>query len=235
MSTRIFGLVQARMGSTRLPGKVILDLAGKPMIEHIFDRMRRVRGVAGIVLATTQDSRNDDLDRYARAAGIPVWREREEDDIAARLHHAAALVDADAVLKVNGDCPLIDCDVLAQLVDAYLGGDVMYVSNKQTWTWPKGLSAEVIDAAALRWCHDNLTATVDREYVADWIKAHPSQFPARAVESGLSLGHLDWMVDTPEDMEWMRQVFADLYRPGGYFGLQDVLAYLKRTPACGAA
>jgi spore coat polysaccharide biosynthesis protein SpsF len=228
MSKRVFGLVQARMGSTRLPGKVMLDLAGKPMVEHIFDRLRRVRGVSGIVLATTQDNRNDNLARYAQAAGITVWREPEEDDIAARLYNAATLVDADAILKVNADCPLIDCDVLGRLIDAYRGGHVAYVSNKQTWTWPKGLSAEVIDMAALRWCHENLTAATDREYVADWIKARPSQFPAHAVESGMSLGHLDWMVDTPADMDWMRRVFDELYRPDEYFGLQAVLDYMKQ-------
>src|SRR3989304_2895228 len=140
--TRIAGLIQARMGSTRLPGKVMLDLAGKPMVGHIIDRLQAVPGLCGIVLATTVDSRNDGLVEYARSRGLSVYRAQGEDDIAERLAGAAKLMRADAILKVNGDCPLVDPEVLWRLVAAFeSAGDADYASNKIIWTYPMGLTA----------------------------------------------------------------------------------------------
>ena len=235
MSTSIHGLVQARMASVRLPGKAMCDLVGKPLIWHVFDRLRRVTGLDGVVLATTGDPRNDGLVRFAEAEGVLVHREDVEDDIAARLAGAAASASADAVLKVNADCPFIDPAVLKVLVERFRatpGAD--YVSNKVVWSYPKGLSAEIISARAIDWCSHNLTTPNDREYMADYIRDHRQRFTVVSVESDHRLGHLDWMVDTPADLAWIQTVFGALYSEGECFGLHDVLAYLniaERTKA----
>ncbi len=214
------------MGSTRLPGKVMRDLAGKPLVGHIIERLRAVPGLCGIVLATTADPRNDALADYALGLGTAVYRAKGEDDIAERLVGAAHLARADAILKINGDCPLVDPAVLARLVTAYeAAGNADYVSNKIEWTYPLGLSAEVIRTKALEWCDVNLSAAEDRELVANWIKDHPERFKQISVTSGRSLSHLNWSVDTPEDFAFVERVFSALYPADPVFGLDAVLAF----------
>ena len=218
------------MASTRLPGKAMADLVGKPLIWHVFDRLRRVPDLDGLILATTSDARNDGMVRFAEAEGIVVHREDGEDDIASRLAGAVALADADAVLKVNADCPLIDPAVLKILVDRFRATPrADYVSNKIVWSYPKGLSAEVLSARAIAWCNDNISAPHDREYTVDFIRDHGEKFSVVSVESGHCLGHLDWMVDTAADLDWVRIVFESLYREGECFGLADVLEFLDMT------
>jgi spore coat polysaccharide biosynthesis protein SpsF (cytidylyltransferase family) len=232
---KIAGLVQARMGSTRLPRKVMLPLAGRPLVGHIFDRLRRVPGLSGLVLATTRDPANDPLAAFAAAEGALVFRARGEDDIAERLAGAAALAGADAILKVNGDCPLVDPAVLSLLVERYRLGDVDYVSNKIVWTWPEGLSAELIGRVALDWCDANLTTPADREFVANWIRDHGERFRVASVEGSRDLSHHRWTVDTPEDYAFMQRVFAALHPRDPVFGLDAVLAHLAAAADARAA
>lgn len=222
---RIIGLIQARMGSVRLPGKAMLPLAGKPVIWHIVDRLRRVRGLSGVALATTIDPVNDVLVAYASELGLPTWRETDENDIAARLHNSCEQFGATAILKVNADCPLVDPSVLTALVDAYRNAPVDYVSNKIVWSFPKGLSAEVISKNAIEWCFHNLIDSTEREYVTDRIKELDSKFTHNSILSNSNYAHLDWMLDTPDDYDFMRRVFDSLYIEGGCFGMQDVLKY----------
>ncbi len=229
---RIAGLIQARMGSTRLPGKVMLPICGKPLVGHVIDRLEAVAGLNDIVLATTADPRNEPLVAYARERGLVVHREEAEDDIAARLAGAARAVDADAVLKINSDCPLADVAVLQRLVDVFRrAGDADYVSNKIEWTYPEGLSAEVIATRALEWCDANLADPRCRELVANWIRDHGERFKTVSVTGDEDLSHHGWVVDTPEDFEFVTHVFEALYRDGELFGLHDILAFLARKDA----
>ena len=222
---RIAGLIQARMGSTRLPGKMMRDLCGKPMVGHIIDRLQAVPGLCGIVLATTTDPRNDEMIAYARARGLSVYRAEGEDDIAERLLGAAQLMRADAILKINGDCPLADPAVLARMVETWrASGDAQYVSNKIVWTYPEGLSAEVIATPALEWCDANLSDATDRELVANWIKNHPDRFKQQSVESGRDLGKLRWTVDTREDFAEVEAIVAKLGGGSRNFGLDEILS-----------
>lgn len=225
---RIVGLVQARMGSQRLPEKVMRPICGMPLIGHIFDRLQAVSRLDGIVLATTADPRNDLLVDYARRRGISVHREKAEDDIAARLHGAAALVSADAILKVNGDCPMIDPAILRRMLEAWNENpEIDYISNKIIWTWPEGMSAEVIGMPALQWCNDHLETAQDRELVANWIRDHTDRFARISIESGLD-GHAGFptlAVDTPEDLAEAERIFAALYGANPLFGFSEIAHY----------
>jgi len=224
----IVGLVQARMGSTRLPGKVMKSLAGKPLVGHIFDRLLAVRGLKDIVLATTLDPRNDKLVEYAEQYGVRVYRAVDEDDIAERLHGAAKMMAADAVLKINADCPLVDPNILEMLVETYHSKDgVDYVSNKIEWTYPEGLSAEVISTRALAWCDAHLLEDEDRELVVNWIRDHTDQFAQASVTGEQDLSQYGWAVDTPEDFILVEKIFNSLYVDDPLFGIENILAYLK--------
>jgi len=228
---KIVGLVQARMGSTRLPGKVMMPLAGKPLVGHIFDRLNAVRGLMGVVLATTFDPRNEKLVEYARQCGVWVYRAVDEDDIAERLYGAAKMISADAILKVNADCPLVDPTILGALVETYHSkDDVDYVSNKIEWSYPEGLSAEVISKRALAWCDAHLLGDEDRELVANWIRDHTDQFAQISVTGEQNLSQYGWAVDTPEDFVFVEGVFDSLYTEDPLFGMNQILAYVKSQP-----
>ncbi len=231
--TRLVGLVQARMGSIRFPGKVMQPLAGVPLVGHIFDRLLATPGVSGLVLSTTQDPRDDSLVAYARSRGIPADRGPREDDIADRLHRSAGLAEADAIVKVNGDCPLIDPAIIARMTQAWLADPALdYVSNKIVWTWPEGLSAEIISRRALAWCDDNLTDPADREFVANWIRDHPDRFRRLSIEGDRDLSAHGWAVDTPDDFDFVVRIFDALHQDGQIFGLEEILDLLEqqKTP-----
>jgi spore coat polysaccharide biosynthesis protein SpsF len=221
--TRIFGLVQARMGSTRLPGKVLKPLAGKPLIGHIFDRLKSI-DLNGVVLSTTQRPDDDDLVEYALSQGVEVYRGPRPDDLAERLHGAAASVNADAVLKVNSDCPLIDPALLTELLDVFRKDrELDYCSNKGVFTYPEGLSAEIIATRALEWCHLNLHTESDREFVANWIKEHTDNFKVASVVGPRDLTRYKWSVDTPADFEEVAAIFDACYSANPLFGLEEIL------------
>jgi len=226
--TRIVGLTQARMGSTRLPGKMMELISGKPMIGHIFERITKVPSLDEQVLATTIDPRNDEMVAYAESLGITVYRETEEDDIAARLCGAAKMMEADAILKINGDCPMIDTGVLEQLIQLFLNKtETDYASNKITWSYPEGLSAEVISTKALCWCDKNLKTDHDRELVANWIRDHVERFKVLSLQHKSDLSHHRWCVDTAEDLDFVRSVFNALYEKHPNFGLNEILDFIQ--------
>ena len=227
--TKVVGALQARMGSSRLPGKAMLPLAGRPLVWHMIDRMRRAGCCEEFYLATTADPQNDLLVAFCAAEGLGIVREREEDDLAARLHAVVARSGADYVLKTGGDCPLVEPAVMRGMTQTALREKSDFCSNRVRWTFPMGLSCDVLSASAIDWSHRNLRAPEDRELFATWIRDHPSQFKVTSYECAESLSHHSWMVDTPQDYLWMQEVFAALYRDGECFGMSDVLRYLKTT------
>ena len=229
MKQKVWGLIQARMGSSRLPGKVMMPLAGRPLVFHILDRLARMGELGGIVLATTVDRRNDPMIDFLRPYGLPVVRCPEEDDIAARLTMALDVTGADAFVKVNADCPLFDPKIASELLSRFLAAGADSGSNKTPATYPLGYSIEIVGARAIRWCNANLLATSHRELCIKWILDRPIQFPAVSITAAQDRSHMHLTVDTPEDYEVMRGIFAALYEPGKAFGLTEVLEFLARS------
>jgi spore coat polysaccharide biosynthesis protein SpsF len=225
--TNIIGIIQARMGSSRIPGKAMIDLAGKPLIWHMIDRMRRVKGITELILATTDDPRNKPLIDYCKSQGLKAFQHPEEDDLAGRISGAIRNVAGDIVLKTGGDCPLIDPAVLQKMVDiAVAEGNADFVSNRVQWSYPLGLSADVISRKAIEWCDKNLSKPEDRELFALYVRDHTERFKVVPVINGKDLSHHVWTVDEPEDLVFMRRIFDALYVKDQVFSMEDVLAFL---------
>ncbi len=228
----VIGVLQARMGSSRVPGKALLELAGRPLIWHMIDRMRRVRGLGALILATTMDPLNEPLVDFCLSEGLSVYRHPEEDDLAGRVAEAIRGIDGDLVLKTGGDCPLIDPQVLQDMVDtAIAAGDADFVSNRVEWSYPLGLSADVLSRRAIEWCKANLEDPEDREFFALYIRDHPERFKVIPVVRDDDLSHHGWTVDEPDDVTFMRDIFENLYVDGEVFGLNETLAYLSGKDA----
>ncbi len=223
----VVGVIQARMGSSRLPGKALRPLGGKPLVWHIIDRVRRADRCQQVILATTTDPRKEPLIEFAQQQGLDVVLEEEEDDLAARIAAAARRSGADYLLKTGGDCPLVDPDVMAKMVDLAVETQADFCSNRVRWTYPLGLSCDVMSSKAVLWCDENLTEAEDRELFALYVRDHPQDFVVTSFENDIDLSDLAWTVDTPEDYEDVGRIFDALYRDGTCFTLDDVLFFLN--------
>lgn len=227
---KINAIVQARMGSTRLPGKVMKVIEDKPLIGHIFDRLKKVKDIEKIFLATTVDSRNNSLVEYAMAERVEVYRHKEENDIIGRLYNILCLDNAIAFLKVNGDCPLIDPNIIIEGIAKYKkkkSPDIL--TNKTSNTFPLGFSYEIISAKAITWCNNNLKSKEDRELAILWIINNKKQFPKQcSISYKKNYGGHNLCVDTEEDWKLICLIFKNLYKENNYFGIEDVISFIKK-------
>lgn len=222
-------IVQARMTSTRLPGKVLLPLAGEPMLTRLLQRLRRVRRAHGIVVATTINATDDPIAALCAQQAVPCHRGSEH-DVLSRYADAARLHGADVVVRITSDCPLIDPALIDQVIAAYEEGGSDYVSNMLPPTWPYGMAVEVFSAAALAQAHAEATQAAEREHVTPFIYWHPERYRLRNVASPVDLSQHRWTVDTPEDYALVGRLFDHLMPNHPQFTQADVLALLDQHP-----
>ncbi|MDP2264421.1 MAG: glycosyltransferase family protein [Hydrogenophaga sp.] len=222
-------IVQARMTSTRLPGKVLLPLAGVPMLTRLAERLRRVQRADGIVIATTTNATDDPIAVLCTQLGVLCHRGSEH-DVLSRYADAARLHGADTVVRITADCPLIDPALIDQVIAAFEEGDSDYTSNMLPPTWPYGMAVEVFSAAALQRAHAEATQPAEREHVTPFIYGHPERYRLRNVASPVDLSHHRWTVDTPEDHELVRRLFETLHPLNPQFTQTDILALLDAHP-----
>lgn len=220
------------MGSRRLPGKVLKEIQGKPLIWHIAHRVSLVNGLDSIVLATTVDPLNDPMENYATSQGWLCHREVDEDDIAGRMYHTLTLAQADAILKVNGDCLLIDPQEMNLAFQKFESDNLDYLSNKVDRVVPWAASFEIISKKAITWAHENLETAEDRELTANYIKDRPDQFKSYSFVwediRNLKLNEFDLTIDTAEDFEKVDELFASLFQSNNAFGLKEFAKHLGR-------
>jgi len=235
MTRRVIAVVEARMGSTRLPGKALAEIAGRPMVAHVMERAAAVPGIDAVVLATTIDASDDALVAWARAAGWPTLR-GSVDDVLDRVYGALAAHPADAVVRVTGDCPLLDPAVSGRVVAALLAraGEVVdYASNVHPPTYPDGLDTEICSAAALERAWAEARRASDREHVTAYLWRHPERFRLVNVAHREDLSAHRWTVDTPADLDFVREVYTAL-GDARIFGMAEVLDLLRARPALAA-
>jgi spore coat polysaccharide biosynthesis protein SpsF len=201
-------LIQARMGSQRLPGKVLMDLGGKTMLERVVARTRRARRIDEIVLTTTTAKMDDVLVSQAVALDLPVFR-GEEDDVLSRFHSAAVAHGGDMIVRVTADCPLIDPQVIDKVVAVIERASTLdFVSNTLTRTYPRGLDVEACQFSALARAWRVAQKPFERAHVFPFIYSHPDKFVLRNVEEKDDHSHLRWTVDTAEDLKLIRALYA---------------------------
>jgi len=225
----IVAVVQARTGSTRLPGKVLADVAGRSMLARVCERLGRAGTVDGVIVATTTEPADRAVAAECARLGVPCFRGSEW-DVLGRYHDAAAAWGAEVVVRVTADCPLIDPEVVDRVVLAFLDARPDYASNTLERTWPRGLDIEVFTAAALARAHREARLPHEREHVTPYLYGHPQQFRLLAVTGPDRLGHLRWTVDTPDDLRLVREIYARLGSEG-VFSWRDAARLCKREPA----
>lgn len=221
---RTVAIVQARIGSTRLPGKVLMQLAGKPMVLHVLERAASIIGVNEVVAAVPTSPEDDDLASVIAEAGFRISRGSPE-DVLSRYVVAARATIADVVLRVTADCPLLSPEVSRRVLEHFVECD--YASNTLERTFPRGLDTEVTATSILELAHREATTVSEREHVTPYIWRNPARFRLRQVTDLPNRSNLRWTVDTPEDMMLAVAVYDDL---GPDFEYGDVLDLLARRP-----
>ena len=224
----ILGIIQARMGSTRLPGKVLAEIAGQPMLHHVVNRLQNAQLVEKVVVATSQELGDDPVAALCVKHDIPCFR-GSETDVLDRFYKTARQHKAAAVVRVTGDCPCLDSAVVDKVITAFEKSGCDYAANILVYTYPDGLDVEVFSMQALEAAWKKARLPADREHVTPFIRTSEA-FSRINVEneSKLPFKDLRLTVDEPQDLEFVRELYARLDNP--CFGLPEVLDLLQKEP-----
>ena len=229
--------MQARLGSSRLPGKVLLPLAGKPMLWHIVDRLRRAPGVAGVGVATSDRPGDEPLREFCRAEGIPVFA-GDERDVLDRFYRAAVTFGGDPVIRVTADCPFVDPEIIGRLVAQYHAGQYDHFAvatgsvahGSKDARFPDGLDAECIRLAALEKAWKEATEPSDREHVTPYLYRVAGRFRNGMLPAAEHHGDLRWTVDHAADFAVVEKVYEALWRADRPFLMPEILAFFAAHP-----
>jgi spore coat polysaccharide biosynthesis protein SpsF len=226
----ILAILQARMSSTRLPGKVLRPILGRPMLDWQIDRIKRSKAIDRLVVATSQEPSDDAIQSFCDARGVPCYRGALH-DVLARFHGAVgAFGPAEHVIRLTADCPLIDWTVIDAAVALQRSEGSDLAGNVINRSYPDGLDVEVVSASALDRAHREATNPGHREHVTQYIYHHPETFRLAHLTQAPDLAALRWTVDTPADFEMVEKVFAGLADLDNNFLQQDVLDFLDKHP-----
>lgn len=226
----ILAVLQARLTSTRLPGKVLLPLAGAPMILRQIERVKRARRIDDLLVATSVEPSDDPLAERLQAEGVEVRRGPLE-DVLARFAGAVSGRPADHVVRLTGDCPLSDPEVIDATIAHHLAQAADYTHNRYDPSgYPKGQDVEVISAAALRRTAAEDHSPEAREHVTWAVRNAPDQYRVARLDPPVDEGQVRWTVDTPDDYEFVRRVYEGLYPANPAFSSDDVRAFVRARP-----
>ncbi|MBN2328959.1 MAG: glycosyltransferase family protein [Candidatus Omnitrophica bacterium] len=228
--TNIMAVIQARMGSTRLPGKVLMEIGGKPALYHVVSRVRKAAAIDRVVVAATRNPIDDPLQACCETLGVACFR-GDEDDVLDRFYQTAVQYPADVIVRITADCPLLDPNVTDHVVHAFLEGQCDYASNTQVCTYPDGLDTEVFSFQALERAWREARLLSEREHVTPYIKNHPEIFRLKSVENDCDLSALRWTLDEPTDLEFIRAVYENISCE--FFGMEEILTLLQSHPDIG--
>ncbi|MDK1028770.1 MAG: glycosyltransferase family protein [Anaerolineae bacterium] len=247
MSYHVVAIIQARMSSSRLPDKVLLDIAGQPMLAHVVARTSRATNIDQVLVATTTDASDDPIAAWCDSKGIGYTR-GSQNDVLDRYYQAASHAKADLVVRITADCPVIDPFLIGDCLNTLLDGSYDFTCNRlpPPWgrTYPIGLDTEVCTFSALKKAWEHSTESLHREHVMPYLyegvmlKPKEKNLTAGVSQRGFNIaqlqhtpsyGHMRWTVDTPEDLEFMRLLF-DHFNGRDDFTFQELLDLVQNEP-----
>lgn len=229
--SKVVAIIQARMGSIRLPAKVMMELCGKTVLEHVINRVKRAKEIDEIVIATTILDRDDIIADEAARCGVKYYR-GSEDDVLSRYYEAAKENNADIIVRITSDCPLIDPNIVDSIVKYYKNSNYDIVTNAgidlTQRTYPRGLDTEVFSFATLKEAYERATEKHQREHVTPYIYENSNKIFIYKIDIDFSMYR--WTLDTPEDFELISKVYDELYSENDIFLFDDILELFQRRP-----
>lgn len=225
---KITVMIQARTQSIRLPNKVLASIENQSLISHIIERLKSSKTVEQIILATSSRKEDDRLVEIANKWKISSFV-GDENDVLSRFYHAAVKFNADPIIRITGDCPLVDPDLLDKMMKLYLKNSYDYVSNTITPTYPDGLDIEIFSIDALTKSFNEAKLESEREHVTPYIWKNPEKFHLYNFKNSEDQSEFRWCVDEQEDLELIRKIYAN-FKPRTIFSFNDVIEFLKLNP-----
>ena len=225
----ILGIVQARMGSTRLPGKVLKPILGRPLLSYMTERLQAAKRLDRFIIATGDTPENQPIIDFCKKNYIDYFAGSEE-DVLDRYYQAAKRYNANTIVRMTGDCPLIDPTIVDKTIQFFLDNRFDYAGTGIEPTYPDGLNVEVFSMAALETSWREATRIPHREHVTLFIKDNPQRFRIGRAKNDIDLSSHRWCVDNPEDFEFITQIITHLYPHKRLFLMADVLDLLQQKP-----
>jgi len=226
-AVKVVAAIQARMGSTRLPGKPLMDIAGSPMIEHIIKRLSASRSIDMVCVATTKNPKDNKLVNYLKSRGIPYLRGSEL-DIIGRLHEVVAKYNADTLVRVWGDCPLVDPFVIDDMLEKYLQEKADFATNSEPFTYPFGMNVEVYGRSTLEDMFNKAQDPFYKEFPVEYVKSN-TRFKMVNLEYPKDASHISLTVDYPQDAELVSEVIKDLSEESEIPRVGEVIKYYEKN------
>jgi len=219
------------MRSQRLPSKVMLDIAGKPLIWHIYNRLKFCNQLNDVVISTGEYQNNKEICDFALANKLPLF-EGSETDLIDRLYKTSLKFNSDAIVRITADCPLADPQVIDAMVSEYIKNHQQYdiVTNCKIPTYPHGLDAEIYSTSILEKMWHSIKQKEIREWFPFFVDKNPQLFRILHFKNEEDLSNLRWTVDYPEDYEFVKEVYRHLYKENSIFVMKDILSLLKEHP-----
>jgi spore coat polysaccharide biosynthesis protein SpsF len=230
---KIVATIEARMASTRFPGKTMKEILDRPMLELLIERLKRSKKIDEIIVATTVNPEDEVITRLAEQVGVK-WYCGSSEDVLDRVLKAAKTFDADIIVEMTGDCPLLDPELIDLMVEKYLAGKgkYHYVANVIKRTYPRGLDTQVFPVTVLEEVSEITQDPADRENVSLYIYEHPEKYRLLNVEAPPELARPDLRltVDTEEDLGLIREIYSALYPGNPAFNTLDVIKLINDNP-----
>jgi len=229
---KVGAIVETRMNSSRLPGKVMLPILGKPSLSMLVERLRQTPILDEIIIATTTNHWDLVIVDLASKLGVKCYR-GSENDVLGRVYEAGVAFGIDVIVEITSDCPLVDPELIERAFEIYKSGRYDYVSNVIKRTYPRGLDVQVFSIDALRRTHEASYDPVDREHVTLFMYEHPEQFKLQnfVADNGMEFEEQRLTLDTPEDYFVIRDIFEALYPKNKRFRYREMFTFLKDNPA----
>lgn len=227
----ILAILQARFSSTRLPGKVLKKILGKPMLSLQLERVMCASKIDKLIVATSTDSSDNEIENLCKEMQMPCFR-GSLNDVLDRFYKASIQYKPLHVVRLTGDCPLIDPQIIDEMIDFYLNGEFDYATNSiEPYTFPDGLDVEIFKFNVLETTLKEAILPSHHEHVTSFIRQNPERFKIGRYESQIDLSRLRWTVDNAEDFDLVRQIYEALYKQNPKFTTQDVLVFLRKNPS----
>lgn len=225
----VTAIIQARMGSTRLPGKILKEVNGKPLLLHQINRLKHSKLIDQLVIATTTEKQDDIIEDFCKKYNVSFFR-GSENDVLARYYEASEQFGGETIVRLTSDCPIIDSQIVDKTIKYFLDNNFDYVSNTIERTYPRGLDTEVFSKAALTETYLQANQAREREHVTVYIYTHQDKFKIGSVKEENDYSKFRWTVDTKEDLQLIKNILEYFKDKESDFDLQDAIVAMELNP-----
>lgn len=226
---KIAAIIQARTGSTRFPQKIFCELAGKPLLWHVINRIKKSQLLTNIIIATTNNKKDDIIDEWAKKESVEIFR-GDEQNVLSRYYAAAKQNEVDVIVRVTADDPFKDPEIMDNVITAFLQKKVDFAYNNNPASFPEGLDVEVFSMEALEKAFFSSSDEYEQEHVTQYFFRNLNQFKSYNLSNDTNLSFLRWTIDTIDDYKMTQTVYETLYKPGQIFLMSDILKLLESKP-----